>query len=173
MEDGKIKNIVLVFFLFFLSLNFFAQKKDSTSQAIDESIEAAMLTRYIVIAGASSDFNSLDLSAKEISKKSEIPYDNNEMIYDKELGMIVPKDTAKYDMDAGQSIPRRYEENLISIEMMYHYTSNHAFGDMKKMIIITGIFGNKQDAEKQLKLIQKAVPSTYIKKTRLYMGCMH
>lgn len=95
------------------------------------------------------------------------------MVYDKELGMIVPKDTVKYDFDAGQSVPRRYEESLISIEMMHFYSKYDPNEDRTKMIIITGIFPNKEDAQKQLKLIQKAVPTAYIKKTMMYMGCTH
>ena len=163
----------LILLLFVFSINSFSQSKDTAKTEMQKHIDESTFPRYIIIAGASSDFKALDYSAKDISKKTGIVYSNNEMVYDKELGMIVPKDTVKYDIDAGQDMPRRYEENLISIEMMHHYSKYDPKEDRSKMIIITGIFPNKEDAQKQLKLIQKAVPTAYIKKIMLYMGCTH
>ena len=165
------KKIALLFLSILFSLNSFSQEKDRIETDVDKWVKEQTQNRYIVIAGTSSDFKALDNSAKQISTKTAIVYDNGVEIYDKDDGMIIPKDTIKYDFEAGQSMPRRYDENKISIEMMHFYSDNGALDDTSKMIIVTGIFGNKKDAQKQLTLIQKAIPSAYIKKTQLYMGC--
>ena len=41
------------------------------------------------------------------------------------------------------------------------------------MVIITGIFDSKKEAESQLTLIKRSYSDCYIKEVKLYMGCMH
>jgi hypothetical protein len=161
-----------IFFLLsfiLITTSSFSQKKDTTS--IDTSIQDAMQDCYIVIAGASTDFNALDNLAKQLSKKSGIKY-QSDLVYDSKRGMILP-DTSSDEIYAGEYLLRRYDDDRISIEMMSYYTNEHNEIDRLKMIIITGIFLNKTDAAKQLKLIQQTVSTAYIKKIKLYMGCMH
>ena len=129
-------------------------------------------TVYIVIAGTSSDYNYLEDKSKNISKNTNISFDNGGMEFDQKRGMIVP-DTSSDELYAGGYYPRRFPEERISIEMLWYYKDGQNEETSKDMIIITGIFGNKKDAEKQLDRIKELVPTAYIKKKQMYMGCMH
>jgi hypothetical protein len=41
------------------------------------------------------------------------------------------------------------------------------------MIVVAGIFTDKKEAEERLKEIQKYRPTAYLRKTPIYMGCVH
>lgn len=131
-------------------------------------IEDNMQDKFIVIAGASKDFYQLDKKAKTLNQQSGIKYEND-LAYSENRGMIV-SDTSSDELYRGVSVPRRYDENRISIEMMHWYSENK---DTTMMIIITGIFDSKKDAESQLSLLKNKTSDCYIKKIKLYMGCMH
>lgn len=161
------KSLSILFLVLPFHFCFSQVKKNTSRNEMDEYIKMTTESRYVVIAGTSSDYNALNISAKQLSKNTGIVYDNT-MIYDEEYGMINPKD---YDYHPDQYLPRRDEENLITIEMMYFYAKNNDSLDRMKMIIVTGIFKDKMNAANQLKQIQKSVPTTYIKKTELFMGC--
>lgn len=155
----------------FFSFECVAQKNNSKNDFSD-SFEELTALRYIVIAGTSADFYTLDNLLKEISKKTGIEYSNN-LVYDSKRGMIAP-DSSDDEIYAGSYFPRRYSTSLISIEMMWYYsTGNMQNTDTTKMIIVTGIFDSKKSALLQLKLVQEVVPTAYIKKMKLYMRCLH
>ena len=141
------KNIFLItIFLFSIS--------NCLAQTDNEEIDW-MQWKYIVIAGASSDFNALDNLSKSISTKTGIEY-SNDLIY------------------AGSYYPRREDTSRISIEMMWYVSKGNMQNvDTTKMVIVTGIFDFKKSALNQLQKVQEIVPTAYIKKMKLYMGCMH
>ena len=68
---------------------------------------------------------------------------------------------------------RRYPQELISIDMRWYFGTPQGDQDEKTMIIVTGVFGNKEDAKVNLALIKKIVPTAYIKTAKVYLGCMH
>jgi hypothetical protein len=160
-------------FLFF-SIPFFSfSQNDSLSKALQAQIESMMVWKYIVIAGSSTDFKALDASAKQIQKNSDLKYENG-LEYDAKRGMILP-DSSEDELYAGGYVPRRYDSDEISIEMLWYYAEGH-YSDRekdKRMVLLCGIFTSKTDAKQQLGLVKKTIPSAYIKKEKIYMGCMH
>lgn len=168
-----LKKIISILFLF-VNIHFsYSQKNADSIRAEQEKfIKEATMDKYIVIAGTSTDYTYLENQSKKISKNTGIVFDNQDMVYDKKRGMIVP-DTSSDEIYAGGYYPRRYCDERISIEMMWYYTDEQNNDTLKDMIIITGIFGNKEDAQKQLEKVKAAIPTAYIKKKGIYMGCMH
>ncbi|MEI7801674.1 MAG: hypothetical protein WCI97_03405 [Bacteroidota bacterium] len=161
---------------FFLLALFFScvceAQKNNSKNDLSDPYEDAMAQMYIVIAGASADFHALDNLSKEISKKTGIEY-SNDLVYDSRRGMIAP-DSSDDEIYAGSYFPRRYDTSRISIEMMWYYSNGSMLNtDTTKMIIVIGIFDSKKSALLQLKSVQDAVPTAYIKKMKMYMGCMH
>ncbi|HTL82723.1 MAG TPA: hypothetical protein VL651_13510 [Bacteroidia bacterium] len=128
---------------------------------------------YVVFAGASTDFHIMDSVAKVISSKTNIEY-RNDLEYDRGRGMIVP-DTSSDEIYRGTYYPRRYTGERISVEMVWYYKSGSLADDdsSKTMCILTGIFSNRKDAAANLKKVKAIVPDAYMKKVRLYQGCMH
>lgn len=165
--------LILIGFLLLSILPAKAQMKDTViTDDMDDYIEQSTVEEYIVVAGASTDFNALDLLAKKISTVTNINY-RNDLMYDKKRGMILP-DTSSDDIYAGSYFPvRRYPEELISIDMKWYFSEHQGKDGDKTMIIVTGVFGNKEEAKKNLELIKKVVPTAYIKSVNIYLGCMH
>lgn len=152
---------LITIFICFCSLSF--------RQSADEFAKL-----YVVCAGASTDYHQLDSIATQISAKTGIIY-RNDLVYDSRKGMIVP-DTSNDEIYRGVYYPRRYAEERISIEMEGYYKTGD-LGDVdslnKKMIIVTGIFADKKDGDKNLSSVRKVVPSANMKQLKLYQGCMH
>ena len=166
-------NYSFLLLLLTFSLNSFSQGNiDSIKAEQDKFIREATMDRNIVIAGTSTNYVYLESQSKKISKKAGIVFDNQGMEYDKKRGMIVP-DTSSDGIYAGSYFPRRYDDDRISIEMMWYYHDTQDYQGSKDMIIITGIFGSKEEAQKQLEKVKKVVPTAYLKKKGIYMGCMH
>jgi hypothetical protein len=164
------KKIVLFLFFFLLTAVSFSQN-DSIQNEVDRWIKESTVPTFIVLAGTSTNFEALDHSAKAISKKTGITYQNG-LIHDLKRGMIVP-DTSSDEIYAGAYYPRRYSSNEISIEMLWYYMDSQNQDTLKEMIILAGIFQTKEEAEKQLSLVKSVVPTAYVKKKMMYMGCMH
>ena len=133
---------------------------------------SAYVESYVVIAGESEDFTSIEGRAKELSAKTSIRYDAGGLVWDSVKGLIFPgnSDDAIY---AGSYHLRRYDDNRISIEMRDHYFDVKPGDISKKMIIVAGIYGSKADAAKRLKQVKAFAPSAYIRRTKIYMGCIH
>lgn len=132
---------------------------------------SAWQTSYVVIAGEAEDFDLLETKAKNLSATTSIKYDAGGLIYNKEKGLIYPEDSND-EIYAGAYAMRRYDDNRISLEMRDHYFDNKGTGT-KKMIIVAGIYGSKAEAAKRLKEVKAHAPSAYIRKTKIYMGCIH
>lgn len=132
-----------------------------------------MVPYYVVFAGASTNFIALDSTAQKISAATGINYENT-LVYDAKRGMIVP-DTSSDEMYAGSYFPRRYAEGRISIEMVWYYAGSAEpdSAAAKTMCIITGIYSGKKEAAASLVKVKKLVPDAYMKKIKLYQGCMH
>src|SRR6185503_1046497 len=110
---------------------------------------------YIVFAGTSLNFHALDNVCHKIANVTSEKY-SNELMYDKQRGMIVP-DSSDDELYAGNYSPRRCPEESISIEMLWYYSQNPSLlsDSDKRMTIITGIFENKSDAQENLKKIRQ------------------
>lgn len=169
----------LCLLLFFSSLItplllFSQSKTDSVQVVVDQMIDESTVTRFVVLGGVSIDFDYLHKLSKKIGKVTGENYYSNGLVYDKKRGMIVP-DTSSDEIYAGNYFPRRYAEEGISIEMLWYYTTPQgSFGSSdKRMVIITGIFATKTEAEANLKKVKKVNSNAYINKVNIYMGCMH
>ena len=125
---------------------------------------------YVVFAGTSTNFNELDKLCHKIANETGDQYVNS-LEYDSARGMIVP-DTSSDELYKGSYYPRRYPEKGISIEMLWYYSNSQPENE-KRLVAITGIFDKKSDAILNLKNVQKIDPSAYVKKLKMYMGCMH
>jgi len=157
------KNIFLILFsgIAFIFLTSYRQSEDDS-----------MANLYVVFAGVSSNFNQLDSVAKKISTKTGIKY-QTDLVYDKKRGMILP-DTSSDEIYAGTYYPRRFAEERISIEMAgYYKTGDLRDADSTLMTLVTGIFVGKKEAAANLLQVKKNVPDAYMKKVKLYQGCMH
>lgn len=137
--------------------------------------------RYLVILGSDQDFHKLYDQAKTISASSKRAFSMQGKVYDEKRGLILPDNDSDISY-AGTYLMRR--ENLdykthqeyISIEKSEAYPSfgrNYRFTEKGYYLIVAGIYEDQASATQSLKHYRTIVPKAYLKKTEIYMGCMH
>jgi hypothetical protein len=129
-------------------------------------------TRYVVIAGESGNYDSLRLVAKDLGKRCHIRYDDQDQKWSRKKGLYLREDSDDGIWN-GEYFPRRYEEDLITLEMKDYFLDKHPEKPSMKMIVVAGIFETKKAADARLKLIKQFRPLAYVRESQLYMGCIH
>ena len=173
------KKIILYFanFLLYCSAQLAAaqtgNETDIKTVSNRDSYEEQTVAYYMIIAGSSMDHNLLLSTAKDLSKKTGIKYDDVGRIY-KDSCMIFP-DTISDELYRGDYVFRRWLEEPISIEMNIEGIFFDPTWDRPRpmLMIVAGMFGDKKTAEQHLKIIRKQIPTAYLKKKMVYMGCIH
>jgi hypothetical protein len=132
--------------------------------------------RWIVILSVYKNFHQAKADAGRIAKASGVPFSMNGMIYDKK-GLRFP-DNYEDEVFAGTYVARRFNgtevngnavEQNISIEKSDDYQ-----GFASGYYIVVGCIAESADEGKaQAAKYKKHAPGTYVKKTELYLGCMH
>jgi hypothetical protein len=169
-----------IFFLIFLALTFgtirsLAQTEEDLllEEEMTAYLEDQTVTQYMIVAGASGDFHALEYFAKQLGQKTGVVYDDMGRIY-KDSCLVWPE-TSDDELYRNTYVFRRWEENAISVELNIEGVCfvPAETDERPVMFICAGMFGSKQEAEARLALIKKYVPTAYLKKKEVYMGCMH
>ena len=151
-----------------------------TARAADDDFDPKLLMadRLIVLLGSFKDFKEAQQHVHAISRTSGTPVSLEGKIYDKKRGLIVPDDDPD-ETYAGSYILRRYnttqlgnartESEFISIEC------SDAYPGLRPgyYIIVGGIYGETGEAKKALARFKPVTADAEIRKTQIYMGCMH
>ena len=151
----------------------FSFSQTKTTPVPNATIEEQTITEYMVIAGSGKDFPSLEATAKELSKKTGIPYDDLGRIYKDSL--LVWPDSIDDELYRGVYVFRRWANDPITIEMNIIGVCYNPSPDKPAplLMIVAGLYGTKKEANERLAMIKKYIPTAYIKKKEVYMGCMH
>jgi hypothetical protein len=154
-------------------------RADSSRIEMEKTIRDATSDHYVVIAGGATDYIILKQDVQKLSEQSNIPYEDEGLIYDKMKGLIWPPDSSGHgDVYAGSYFMRRMGTdengvNFLSLEMRDWYFNVPEKEKSLKLILVAGIFTNKPDAEERLKEVRKYRPAAYLRKIPIYMGCVH
>lgn len=142
-----------------------------------QSSEAAQTKdRWVVILGAYKGFAEAKADAEKVAKQTKIPFSLRGMVYDKE-GLRLPEN-AEDEAYAGQYLARRYNEATIGEKEAANHISVELSGEYEGFtpdyfIAVGYIADSAEEAEKKAAEFKKLAPGTYVKKTRIYMGCIH
>jgi hypothetical protein len=169
-----------IFFLIFFALTFttiraLAQTEEDISldEEMSNNLDESTVTEYLVVAGTSGDFHALEFFARQLGEKTGIVYDDMGRVY--RDNCLVWPESSDDELYRNSYVFRRWEENAISIELniegVCFFPSES--DERPRMFICAGMFGDKKEAEARLALIKKYVPTAYLKKKEVYMGCMH
>lgn len=167
---------ILIFTALALGHGLAAPKKAAAQDDATPTVEEQTLPRWVVILGVYKDFAEAKANAQKIAKASGVPFSMNGNIFDKK-GLRLPDD-ADDPTWAGQYLARRGNtaheagkdlEEHISIEKSAGYE-----GFAKGFYIVVGTIAETKEAGlAQEERFKAAAPGTYVKKTRIYMGCIH
>ena len=151
-----------------------------SAESGSDELNPKLLTRdrLIVILGSFTEFKEAHAHALAISRSSRMPFSMQGMVYDKKRGLILP-DNDPDTIYAGSYVLRRTnttrvrgqgdETEYISIER------SDAYPGLKPgcYLIVGGIYDDARGAAKALARFKPAVAGASVRKTRIYMGCMH
>ena len=146
---------LLLIFISFLTLNCDAQ-------------EDAFVDKYFLIVYSSENYEDALSYAKKVHKATSIELTPNGYIANDDLGFI---DTVACDCgEFHDYMPRgRYDDGtFITVE----YSSGYENFSEGYYIVITAS-GEKKEVEVEEKRIRVLFPNAYMKKSSIYMGCMH
>jgi hypothetical protein len=152
-----------------------AEKKPAPDSP--EAIEAQMSqARWVVILGVYKDFAEAKADALKFSKASKVPFSMRGNIFDKK-GLHFPKDIDD-PLYAGEYVSRSHNtyvdgkkelEEHLSVERSDGYQ-----GFAKGYYIVVGTISETgKDGLAQAERFKAFSKDTYVKKTIIYLGCMH
>jgi hypothetical protein len=164
-----------IFPLFMLLTACFCLGASKPGEAPDY-IKELTATQHLIILASSRDFPALKRQAQFLSAKIHLPFSLRGMIFDPKRGLILP-DNDPDDMWAGFYAFRRYNETDINGKDARYLSieKSDAYPGLKPgyYILLAGIYDNQREASKVAAAYRNAVPDLMIRKTTIYMGCMH
>lgn len=132
--------------------------------------------RWVVILGAYKNFPEAKTDALAAAKATKVPFSMNGMVFDKK-GLHLPADSEDQAY-AGEYLLRRFNETNIKDQVVPNHISvekSEAYEGFEPgyYIVVGNIAETAEAAEKQLEKFKAVAKSTYVKKTKIYLGCLH
>ena len=136
---------------------------------IDTLIESQLVQKQFLIVKSTKSYQEAKAFAKKISKQTGIPLNLQNLSYDKENLLTLPKDVCE---DNGFEFPcywarGRYDDGVyVSIE---HSSAYEEFRNGYYIVMVA----SGENVKGILKKVKKVVKDAYIKTSKIYMGCVH
>ena len=136
-----------------------------------------MENRWVAILSVYSGFAEARADAEKISKAGGVPFSMEGRVFDKKRGLIYP-DNLDDPAFAGSYVARRDNltntlkgdpDGYLSVERSDGYDGFKA----GYYIVVAGVYGSPAKAQKQADRFKKWAPTAYVKKSKIYMGCLH
>lgn len=137
-----------------------------------------VVDRHVVILSAYKSFKDAKADAEKIAREARVAFSMEGRVYDKKRGIIYPDDSDD-EVFAGEYLARRYdltwqattekEIPYLSIEMSKGYEGFRP----GYYIVVAGIKETREQGLQQVAKFKKWAPTGYVKKTKIYMGCLH
>ncbi len=134
----------------------------------DDSFNYAIY--YIAVADTGQDYYSLRALMAKLQKNLNWPIDTLGRYYNTTKNEIVIPDSSDDEMYRGEYLPRRGPDETMSLEYYNFYTNTST---EKNIALITGIFEQKHEADSMLNVLKSLVPHAFVKKSKVFVGCMH
>lgn len=170
------KTFLALFAMVLLALPAFAAPKTVKKEApADEKINFDV-PRWVVILGVYKDFPEAKADALKFSKASKVPFSMGGNIFDKK-GLHFPKSFAD-ELYAGEYLARRDNGTTDGEKVLPEYLSierSDGYEGFAKgyYIVVGAIVPTAKDGLAQVERFKLFAHDTYVKKTIIYMGCLH
>ncbi len=134
---------------------------------------AAFVDKYFLIIASTKSVDEATSIANSAAKKTGLAFHNNGLKANSAYGATYPADSCK---KWGEEYPcyfarGRYDDGAyITVEYSTPYD-----GFQKGYFIVIAVNGSLEDDEFKLavKKVKKTYPKSYVKKSKVYLGCMH
>lgn len=139
-----------------------------------------VVERHVMILSAYKDFDAAKADAEKISKASKVLFSMDGRIYDKKKGLIYPNNPDDpEDPFAGEYLARRYDTTYLpdsDKEIPYlSVEKSEGYEGFKPgfYIVVAGIKETRAEALQKIAKFKAWAPTAYVKKTKIYIGCLH
>lgn len=132
--------------------------------------------RWVVILSVYKDFPAAKADAERLAKASGVPFSMNGMIYDQK-GLRYPDDFED-EVFAGQYVSRRQNGTEIAGEFVEQHLSVELSDDYQGFapgyyMVVGCIAESAEEGKAKVAQFKSSAPDAYVKKTEIYLGCMH
>ena len=140
--------------------------------------DSQVVERHVAILSVYKSFAAAKADAEKMAKAAKVPFSMEGRVYDKKRGLIYPDDFED-EVFRGGYVARRYDKTLLEgSEKETQYLSverSDGYEGMKPgfYMVIAGIQDTRAAAMKQIAPYKKWAPTAYVKKSKIYMGCLH
>lgn len=137
-----------------------------------------MENRWVAILSVYPKFADAKEDAEKIAKASGVPFSMEGRVYDKQRGLIYP-DNYDDEVFRGVYVARRSDTTVLAGKedetpfLSVERSDGYEGFKPGLYIVVAGIQEGKAAAESQAARFRAWAPTAYVKKTRIYMGCMH
>lgn len=144
----------------------------------DAQEEDQFVERHVAILSVYKSFDSARKDGEKIAKASKVPFSMEGRIYDKKRGLIYPDDHDD-EVFRGGYVARRFDKTILEGEeeetAYLSVERSDAYQGFKPgfYIVVAGIQDTRENALKQADKYKAWAPTAYVKKTKIYMGCLH
>lgn len=138
----------------------------------------SMESRYVAILSVYPQFAEAKDDATKIAKASGVPFSMEGRVYDKKRGLIYP-DNFGDEVFRGAYVARRYDTTVLAGKedetVFLSVERSDGYEGFKPgfYMVVAGILENQTEAGARASRFRPWAPTAYVKKTRIYMGCMH
>lgn len=167
MNSSVTFSVPLIFFSLFL-----------VPSEIRSQEDAQYVERHVAILSVYKSFDAARADAEKLSQASKIPFSMEGRIYDKKRGLIYPDDFDD-EVFRGSYVARRFDTTYLNgSEKETSYLSvekSDAYKGFKSgfYMVVAGIQETREEALKQAAKYKTWAPTAYVKKSRIYIGCLH
>jgi hypothetical protein len=154
-----------------LFLFLFVSFLTTVTKAQDTEVEPRPYTdKDFCILVCTKNYAEAKKAAQQAAKKTGLTLDLRDLIPNKKIGLTTPKANVPEGEEYPQYYSRgRYDDGeYISIEY-----SNAFTGFAKGLYMVIAYSGEKDEAKATLKKVKPFYKTAYIKRSEVYIGCMH
>lgn len=145
--------------------------ENETQKTEDEAIDDFNFSSmYIVALDTSRNYAQLLRMMNEAKEKFNLKIDSLGRYYNAKKDLICLPDDAEDELYQGEYFPRRYPSEHLSIE---YYEFFHPETSNKNMVLLAGIYDDKEDADSLFTLLKSEFPTAFTHISKIYIGCMH
>lgn len=137
-----------------------------------------MENRYVTILSVYPRFADAKDDAEKIAKASGVPFSMEGRVYDKKRGLIYPDDFDD-EVFRGAYVARRYDTTVLAGKedetVFLSVERSDGYEGFKPgfYVVVAGILENKSEAGSRANRFRPWAATAYVKKARIYMGCLH
>lgn len=146
------------------------QKAKASDEPVIEENPDDYANYYVLMVDTGQQYAPLREGMERLSSAAGLKIDTLNRSYRLDKDLIALPENDEDEMYAGDYFPRRSPGDFLSIEYLNFYDER---AKEKMMVLIAGIYDEKNLADSALSVIRKSGHSAVSRKIKMFVGCLH